>query len=34
MMYENEIGLEYNNNYKNDYNKGVAHTSPIDPPYR
>lgn len=33
MMYENEIGLEYNN-YKNDYNKGVAYTSPIDPPYR
>lgn len=33
MMYENEIGLNYDdNNYNN--NKGTAYTSPIDPAYR
>nr|XP_040016670.1 uncharacterized protein LOC120808108 [Gasterosteus aculeatus aculeatus] len=33
MLYENEIGLYYNKGlYYN--NKGVANTSPIDPPYR
>ncbi|XP_024912763.1 uncharacterized protein LOC103380918 isoform X1 [Cynoglossus semilaevis] len=31
MLYENEIGLYYNN-YKN--NKGTAYTSPVDPDYR
>lgn len=35
MMYENEIGLNYDddNNYNNN-NKGTAYTSPIDPAYR
>uniref|UniRef100_UPI0037E90789 uncharacterized protein n=1 Tax=Semicossyphus pulcher TaxID=241346 RepID=UPI0037E90789 len=32
MLYENEIGLYYNN--KPNYNKGVAYTSPIDPDYK
>lgn len=29
MLYENEIGLYYNN-----HNKGAAYTSPIDPEYK
>lgn len=36
MLYENVIGLHYNDDYNNDngYNKGVANTSPIDPEYK
>ncbi|XP_074541831.1 zona pellucida protein AX 1 [Halichoeres trimaculatus] len=32
MVYENEIGLYYNN--KQNHNKGVAYTSPVDPDYK
>ncbi|XP_060907869.1 uncharacterized protein LOC132984874 [Labrus mixtus] len=35
MLYENEIGLYYNNDdKKQNYNQGVANTSPIDPDYK
>ncbi|XP_041661284.1 zona pellucida protein AX 1 [Cheilinus undulatus] len=32
MLYENEIGLYYNN--KHNFNKGAAYTSPVDPDYK
>ncbi|KAM6992412.1 zona pellucida protein AX 1 [Tautogolabrus adspersus] len=37
MLYENEIGLYYNNKQnhnKQNHNKGAAYTSPIDPDYK
>uniref|UniRef100_A0AAQ4RA54 Zona pellucida protein AX 1 n=1 Tax=Gasterosteus aculeatus aculeatus TaxID=481459 RepID=A0AAQ4RA54_GASAC len=34
ILYENEIGLYYNDKKGLYYNRGVANTSPIDPPYR